>query len=48
MCLVRLHVLNTRVDRVVLLLSLRRIANILCLARGSLEITALIIEMLEH
>ena len=46
--LVRLHILNARVYRIVLFLSVSRVSNILCLARGSLEITALVIEVLEH
>ena len=43
------HILNTCVNCIILFLPVSRVTNILCLARSStLEITALIIEMLEH
>lgn len=47
--LVAMHVLHARVNGIILFLSIGRVPNILCLARGgALEITALIIQMLEH
>lgn len=47
--LMTMHILYTCIYGIILFLSVSCVTNILCLAgRSTLEITALIIEMLEH